>query len=145
MFLLVITTKKKTKNIPGTWESCENSMDPTNNNPALVQIIACHWPVDKPSYLNHEWLSFMMHIWVIRPQWVKMLVTIASYPLSEKSSCSFYLFNPLMPSDICICEMGHLKTKLLQLMAWCLLVTSHHPNQWLGFVYYTPRNKLEFE
>ena len=41
-----------------------------NNIPALFQIMAWHWPGDKP-LSEPMMISLLMHICVTRPQWVK--------------------------------------------------------------------------
>ena len=43
---------------------------PINNIPAVVQIMACRRPGDKPLY-EPVMVKLMTHICVIRPQWVK--------------------------------------------------------------------------
>ena len=45
---------------------------PFNNIPALVQIMAWHWPGDKPLY-EPMMVSLPTHICVTRPQWVNKL------------------------------------------------------------------------
>ena len=45
-----------------------------NNIPALVQIMAWHWPGDKLSSEPIK-LNLLMHIRVIQPQWVNILVS----------------------------------------------------------------------
>ena len=46
------------------------SNGPINNIPALVQIMAWHWPGDKP--LSETMISLPTHICVTWPQWVKI-------------------------------------------------------------------------
>ena len=45
---------------------------PINNTPALVQIMAWHWPGNKP-LSEPNLVRLMMHICVTRPQWVKAI------------------------------------------------------------------------
>ena len=50
--------------------------DPINNIPALVQVMAWRRPGDKP-LSERMMVSLLTHICVTRPQWVKMLLTLA--------------------------------------------------------------------
>ena len=59
------------------WISIKSSLnfvhkDPIQNIPALVQILAGCWPVDKP--LSEPMMDrLLMHICITRPQWVNLL------------------------------------------------------------------------
>ena len=45
---------------------------PINNMPALVQIMAWHWPGDKPLSEPRK-VSLLTHIYVTRPQWIPFI------------------------------------------------------------------------
>ena len=55
-----------------------------NNIPALVQIMACHRPGDKPLY-EPKMVRLSTHICVTRPQWVKHSLV----KQSDTYMCSF--------------------------------------------------------
>ena len=53
---------------------------PINNYPSFVQIMAWRRPGDKP-LSELMMVSLLMHIWVIRPQWVN--IKMSSYPYRD--------------------------------------------------------------
>ena len=57
------------------------SYGPINNIPALVQIMAWRRPGDKP-LSEPMMVSLLTHIWVTRPQWVKLSFLVTALALS---------------------------------------------------------------
>ena len=82
---------------------------PINNTPALVQIMAWHWPGIKP--LSEPMIvSLMMYICVARSQWIKMPFCLYrdSYHKDQMlwQSSNFYYENPHTMKDGLYIEMG---------------------------------------
>ena len=117
-FLVGIHLKTSLKFVP---------YSPVSNILALVQIMAWCQPGDKP--LSEQMMvSLLMHICVIRPQWVKNASTWTTRTcLSYNTMAADGLVNSLWPSDV-IWQQGSRST-LAQVMACCLPAPSHYLNQ----------------
>ena len=87
-----------------------------NNIPALVQIIACNWPGDKP-LCEPMAVSLQIHIWVMWHQglvhWISKLcfqrfLYIATLLITDIDSCWYILYGCYQLNNLVVLSISHL-------------------------------------
>ena len=107
-----------------------------NNIPALVQIMAWHRPLSKPTMV-----SLVMHIRVTQPQWVKLHYLNSLRPIPKRRhfadeifKCIFENENEWISPRISMKFVPNIRINnipaLVQIMAWRRPGASHYLNQW---------------
>ena len=74
---------------------------PINNNPALVHIMAWHWPGDKP-LSEPIMVKLSTHICVTRPQWVKQHLKVSSIVCMHVQVISMFKKYQTVSSLLCM-------------------------------------------
>ena len=92
-----------------------SSKGPINNIPALVQIMAWCRPGDKP-LSEPMMVSLLEHIWVIRPQWIKMMTNLLLH--AERLSTNM----------ITICNLNGLLTCWLPYVTFIIIINGNLQN-----------------
>ena len=77
-----------------------SSKGPINNIPALVQIMAWCRPGNKP-LSEPMMVSLLEHIWVIRPQWIKMMTNLLLH--AERLSTNMITICNTNPNGLLTC------------------------------------------
>ena len=83
---------------------------PIDDIPALFQIMAWHRPGDKP-LSEAMMVILLMHIWVVRPQWVKILAILQTWWCYDME---------MMSTLLALCE-GNPVDSPHKLEFWCFL------------------------